>query len=244
MFKPSPFLTHSPFQLSVLLFSFYPIRSHQTETDYTSTSSSNNLVFCWWRRWFGQALKSLVHPEPVELPVNLQPFVLFVMSISFGCPSAETSSPMWVSSIIFFPEYVCSFRWICDFSFHLALWLFVAHLVCFPSLWFEVHPRHAFDVFDILSKRMVYQEQKYPRLFLTLSFPLFFLLADCSSMKLSNSVSIVLNNPGWVLNLSFSLFFKFFFSGRLFKSWHIYFIILVIAACHVFGEIPLKHVLR
>ena len=69
-------------------------------------------------------------------------------------------------------------------------------LVCFPSLWFEVHPWHAFDVFDILSKRMVYQEQKYPRLFLTLYFPLFFfffLLADCSNMKLSNSVSIVLN---------------------------------------------------
>ena len=73
MFKPSPFLTHSPSQLFVLLFSFYPIRSHQTETDYTTTSSSNNLVFCWWWRWFGQALKSLVHPEPVELPINLQP---------------------------------------------------------------------------------------------------------------------------------------------------------------------------
>jgi hypothetical protein len=41
--------------------------------------------------------------------------------------------------------------------------LFVVHLVCFPSLWFEVHPWHAFDVFDILSKRMVYQEQKYPK---------------------------------------------------------------------------------
>jgi hypothetical protein len=31
--------------------------------------------------------------------------------------------------------------------------LFVVHLVCFPSLWFEVHPWHAFDVFDILSKK-------------------------------------------------------------------------------------------
>ena len=45
MFKPSLFLTHSPSRLSVLLLSFYPIRSHHTETDYTTISSSNNLIF-------------------------------------------------------------------------------------------------------------------------------------------------------------------------------------------------------